>query len=81
MHRAEKDHTPGKRKPNLVLSYEPRTALGYNAQKLILIVADGRQRDCSTGLSLYRLASLLIELGATEAINLDGEITQPLSKR
>lgn len=81
MHRAEKDHTPGKRKPNLVLSYEPRTALGYNAQKLILIVADGRQRDCSTGLSLYRLASFLIELGATEAINLDGGITQPLSKR
>ena len=71
-HHAQKKHTPGKRQRDLVLSYEPRTALGYNAQKLILIVADGRRTGYSTGLSLYRLASLLIELGATEAINLDG---------
>ncbi|RKU13556.1 hypothetical protein C6502_04120 [Candidatus Poribacteria bacterium] len=71
-HRAQKKHTPGKRQRDLALSYEPRTALGYNAQKLILIVADGRRAGYSTGLSLYRLASLLIELGATEAINLDG---------
>ena len=71
-HHAQKQHTPGKRQRDLALSYEPRTALGYNAQKLILIVADGRRAGYSTGLSLYRLASLLIELGATEAINLDG---------
>ena len=71
-HRAQKNRTPGKRQRDLALSYEPRTALGYNAQKLILIVADGRRTGYSTGLSLYRLASLLIELGATEAINLDG---------
>ena len=71
-HRAQKKHTPGKRQRDLALSYEPRTALGYNAQKLILIVADGRRTGYSTGLSLYRLASFLIELGATEAINLDG---------
>ena len=71
-HHAQKDHTPGKRQRDLALSYEPRTALGYNAEKLILIVADGRRAGYSTGLSLYRLASFLIELGATEAINLDG---------
>lgn len=71
-HRAQRTHTPGKRQRDLVLSYEPRTALGYNAEKLILIVADGRRMGYSTGLSLYRLASLLIELGAREAINLDG---------
>ena len=70
--RSQKKHTPGKRQRDLALSYEPRTALGYNAQKLILIVADGRRTGYSTGLSLYRLASFLIELGATEAINLDG---------
>lgn len=69
---AQKKHTPGKRQRDLALSYEPRTALGYNAQKLILIVADGRRPGYSTGLSLYRLASFLIELGAMEAINLDG---------
>ena len=71
-HHAQKKHTPGKRQRDLALSYEPRTALGYNAQKLILIVADGRRAGYSTGLSLYRIASLLVELGATEAINLDG---------
>ena len=71
-HHTQKKHTPGKRQRDLALSYEPRTALGYNAQKLILIVADGRRAGYSTGLSLYRLASLLVELGATEAINLDG---------
>ena len=71
-HHAQKNRTPGKRQRDLALSYEPRTALGYNEQKLIVIVADGRRADYSTGLSLFRLASILIELGATEAINLDG---------
>ena len=71
-HYSQQNHTPGKRQRDLALSYEPRTALGYNEQKLILIVVDGRRAGYSTGLSLYRLASLLIELGATEAINLDG---------
>ena len=72
MHYAEKRHTPGKRTPVLNLSHEPRTALAYNADKLFLVVADGRQPQYSTGLTLYELASILIELGATEAINLDG---------
>ena len=72
MHNAEKRHTPGKRTPVLTLSHEPRTALGYNADKLFLVVADGRQPKYSTGLTLYELASILRELGATEAINLDG---------
>ena len=72
MHNEEKRHTPGKRAPILNLSHEPRTALGYNADKLFLVVADGRQPKYSTGLTLYELANILIELGATEAINLDG---------
>ena len=72
MHHAEKRHTPGKRASVLNLSHEPRTALGYNADKLFLVVADGRQPKYSTGLTLYELASILLELGATEAINLDG---------
>ena len=72
MHRAEKRHTPGKRASLLNLSHEPRTALGYNTDTLFLVVADGRQPKYSTGLTLYELASILVELGATEAINLDG---------
>lgn len=71
-HNKEKKHVPGKRSQELNLSHEPRTALGYNEEKLFLIVADGRQPKYSTGLTLYELSSILIELGATEAINLDG---------
>ena len=37
-----------------------------------MIVVDGRQPNYSTGLSLYRLAEILIRFGAMEAINLDG---------
>ena len=65
-------HVPGKRNQYLNLSHEPRTALGYNEDTLYLVVADGRQPKYSTGLTLYELASILIDLGATEAINLDG---------
>ena len=72
MHEEEKKHRPGKRTSVLNLSHEPRTALGYNADTLFLVVADGRQPRYSTGLTLYELASILIEFGATEAINLDG---------
>ncbi len=68
----KKRHAPGKRSQVLNLSHEPRTALGYNADTLFLVVADGRQPKYSTGLTLYELANILIELGATEAINLDG---------
>lgn len=71
-HFKEKKHVPGKRDQFLNLSHEPRTALGYNDNTLFLIVADGRQPKYSTGLTLYELASILLELGAKEAINLDG---------
>ena len=72
MHTKEKKHVPGKRNQVLNLSHEPRTALGYNADTLFLVVADGRQPKYSTGLTLYELSDILIDLGATEAINLDG---------
>lgn len=72
MHKKEKKHVPGKRNQVLNLSHEPRTALGYNADTLFLVVADGRQPKYSTGLTLYELADILLDLGATEAINLDG---------
>ncbi len=72
MHNKEKKHVPGKRNQVLNLSHEPRTALAYNTDTLFLVVADGRQPKYSTGLTLYELADILIELGASEAINLDG---------
>jgi len=59
-------------KLDLVASYEPRTALGFNSEKLFLILADGRQKGYSLGMPLYELSEILQKLGAKEAINLDG---------
>lgn len=51
----------------------PRTAIGIGeqARSLILVVVDGRQ-PLSRGMTLYELGRLMIELGATQAMNLDG---------
>ena len=51
---------------------DPRTALGYNDEKLFLMVVDGRQGGYSIGMTYDDVARAMIELGATEAINLDG---------
>lgn len=50
----------------------PRTAVArLRDGRLLLITADGRTEE-SAGLGLNDLATLLVELGAVEAINLDG---------
>jgi hypothetical protein len=50
----------------------PRTAVGYTAEKhAILLVVDGRQ-EASEGVSLPQLAELMQKLGCVEAMNLDG---------
>ncbi|NUN70344.1 MAG: phosphodiester glycosidase family protein, partial [Bacteroidetes bacterium] len=51
---------------------DPRTAVGYTANKhVIIIVADGRQA-ASEGVSLTELASIMKGLGCIGAMNLDG---------
>lgn len=51
----------------------PRTAIATLADgRVLLAVVDGRQPALSIGMSLAELAHLLIELGAVEAMNLDG---------
>ena len=52
----------------------PRTAAGVSAdgRTLILLVVDGRQPTHSVGVTLPELADLMIELGADDAVNLDG---------
>ncbi len=52
----------------------PRTAAGVSAdgRTLILAVVDGRQKGYSVGVTLPELADLMIELGAANAVNLDG---------
>ncbi len=50
----------------------PRTALGLTKEgKLLVVVVDGRQAT-STGLTLLELALFMQELGAVDAMNLDG---------
>ena len=50
----------------------PRTAIGWRTDgKLILVTVDGRQK-LSVGMTMDELASLMLELGCVEAMNLDG---------
>jgi hypothetical protein len=50
----------------------PRTALGITKEgRLLLVTVDGRQSH-SVGLTLWDLAVFMQELGAVEAMNLDG---------
>lgn len=51
----------------------PRTAMGVTGDgKTILYTADGRNSAYSMGLSYAQLAQRMIDLGAVDAINLDG---------
>lgn len=55
-------------------SRHPRTAIGLAAdgQRAWLVVADGRQPGYSEGMSLNELTALFLDLGAADALNLDG---------
>lgn len=51
----------------------PRTAVGWNdAGDVWLVTVDGRKPGLSEGMTMRELAQLMIDLGATGAINLDG---------
>ncbi|HXF29992.1 MAG TPA: phosphodiester glycosidase family protein [Solirubrobacterales bacterium] len=50
----------------------PRCALGVNEEELFAVCCDGRRTGVDAGLDLAELARLLLSLGATDAINLDG---------
>lgn len=56
----------------LVSGRHPRTAVGMNDDYIFIVTADGRQPDWSEGMTLPELAQLMLALGATDAINLDG---------
>ena len=52
---------------------QPRTGLGVTADgKIILVVIDGRRPHWSRGATLGELRSILSDLGAVDALNLDG---------
>jgi len=51
----------------------PRTAVAkLKDGKFLMVTVDGRQPNVSVGMNLNELAALLLELGATDAMNLDG---------
>ena len=52
----------------------PRTAVGIAAdgKRLLLVVVDGRQKPYSDGMNLREFATLMLALGARDALNLDG---------
>ena len=52
----------------------PRTAVGFDRARatLWLVVVDGKQPRYSEGVTLRELAALFVELGAEEALNVDG---------
>ena len=50
----------------------PRAAVGWNNDAFFLVEVDGRQRRLSVGMTLDELSAYLVELGCTDAMNLDG---------
>jgi hypothetical protein len=59
--------------PSFSTTRHPRTAIAsLPGNKALLLVVDGRQPALSVGMALDELARLMIELGAVDAINLDG---------
>ena len=68
-------------KNNATLSYpehlstkEPRTAVGYNADKtkLFMAVVDGRNAGGSSGVTQQELADIMRNIGCSDAMNFDG---------
>jgi exopolysaccharide biosynthesis protein len=57
---------------SFVETRHPRTAVAkLKDGKFLMITVNGRQKE-SVGMNLNELAALLVELGATDAMNLDG---------
>lgn len=66
------DRVPGIR-PAFAFERHPRTAVAIRADGVVLlVVVDGRQPGHSVGMTLPELTALLRELGAVDALNLDG---------
>jgi exopolysaccharide biosynthesis protein len=56
-----------------IADHHPRTAMGYTKDGyLILLAVQGRMKNIAVGTTLTETAKIFIDLGAVEAINLDG---------
>lgn len=57
----------------LVQGRHPRTVVGWNkAGEIFLVTADGRRPRSAEGMSLLQITNFMLQMGATDAINLDG---------
>lgn len=61
---------------------QPRTAIGFTADKstMIMVAVDGRQSQ-SRGMTMQEMAKLMKDLGAHDALNLDGGGSTTMSVR
>jgi hypothetical protein len=50
----------------------PRTAIGWNSQEMFFVVVDGRKPGLSMGMTMPEMGDLMVNLGCTDALNLDG---------
>ncbi|HEY3854739.1 MAG TPA: phosphodiester glycosidase family protein [Verrucomicrobiae bacterium] len=50
----------------------PRTAVGWNKDKIFMVEVDGRQANLSVGMSFPELADFMAQLGCEGAMNFDG---------
>ncbi len=50
----------------------PRTGVGLRGTEVVLVTVDGRQPGYSAGMTLPEFAQFFVDLGCTEAMNLDG---------
>jgi exopolysaccharide biosynthesis protein len=57
---------------DITVGRHPRAALGLTEDEVIAVACDGRRSGVDAGLAMTELAQVLVELGATSAINLDG---------
>jgi phosphodiester glycosidase len=59
--------------PSRFCRQNPRTAIGWTASgRFLMVVIDGRQPRWSSGPSIGELARIMKDLGAVDALNLDG---------
>ncbi len=65
-------HGAGQFDSDITDGRHPRAALGISARDVIAVACDGRRSGVDAGLTMTELAEVMVELGATSAINLDG---------
>jgi len=50
----------------------PRTAVGFAGMTVYMVVVDGRQPELSIGVTRGEMARIMLDLGCTDALSLDG---------